>query len=203
MIDRMSVRHRAEPLSPEERRSAIVEAVIPLLLEQGSSATTAQMAEAAGIAEGTIFRVFPDKVALVHEAVRTCLDPGATITQIEGIERALPIEVKLRKLAAILVQKSERVHALASVLRSMPAAGEDHRETHKAITEANSRIFEAMSRVLEADGERLAVDPGRAAAAFRGLMFAVSYPLSDPDQLITAEEAISVFLEGVLRREGP
>lgn len=197
----MSTRHRAEPLAPDDRRKAIVDAVIPLLLEQGSNTTTAQMAEAAGIAEGTIFRVFPDKTALVHEAVRTCLDPATSLDQIAGIERDLPLDIKLRKLATIILRRSERVHALASVLRSMPNAEQDHQETHKAVIEANSVMFRAMTRIFQDDAGSLAVEPARAAAALRGLLFAVSYPLSDPDELITADDAIEVLLVGVLKRE--
>ena len=48
-------------MAPEDRRKAILEALIPLLVEQGGDVTTKEIAEAAGIAEGTIFRVFPDK----------------------------------------------------------------------------------------------------------------------------------------------
>jgi len=196
----MPTRHRAEPLAADDRRRAIVEAVIPLLLHQGSNTTTAQMADAAGIAEGTIFRVFPDKAALIHEAVRTCLDPATTLEQISGMERDLPLEIKLRKLAAIILERSEQVHALASVLRSMPNVEQHHQATHKAVLEANSLIFWAMTRVFENDAARLAVDPARAAAAFRGLLFAVSYPMSDPNELITADEAIEVLLDGALKR---
>jgi AcrR family transcriptional regulator len=199
----MSTRHRAEPLAPEDRKKAIVEAVIPLLLAQGPNTTTAQMADAAGIAEGTIFRVFPDKPALVHEAIRSCLDPAPTLEQIAGIERDLPLEIKLRKAAAIIIQRSEKVHALAAVLRSLPAAGESHhQDTHKAVVEANSVIFWALTRVFQDDADRLAVEPARAAAAFRGLLFAVSFPLSDPDELITADEAIEILIEGVVKRAG-
>ena len=197
----MSTRHRAEPLAPEDRKKAIVEAVIPLLLAQGPNATTAQMADAAGIAEGTIFRVFPDKPALVHEAIRSCLDPAPTLEQIAGIERDLPLEIKLRKAAAIIIQRSEKVHALAAVLRSLPTTGHSHhQDTHKTVVEANSLIFWALTRVFRDDADRLAVEPARAAAAFRGLLFAVSFPLSDPDELITAEEAIEILLDGIVRR---
>lgn len=198
----MSTRHRAEPLAPEDRKKAIVEAVIPLLLAQGPHATTAQMADAAGIAEGTIFRVFPDKPALVHEAIRSCLDPAPTLEQIAGIEHDLPLEIKLRKAAAIIIQRSEKVHALAAVLRSLPTSGQaDHQDTHKAVLEANSLIFWALTRVFRDDADRLAVEPARAAAAFRGLLFAVSFPLSDPDELITADEAIEILLEGIVKRK--
>jgi AcrR family transcriptional regulator len=199
----MTTRHRAEPLAPEDRKKAIVEAVIPLLLAQGPHATTAQMADAAGIAEGTIFRVFPDKPALVHEAFRSCLDPAPTLEQIAGIEHDLPLEIKLRKAAAIIIQRSEKVHALAAVLRSLPTSGQtDHQDTHKAVLEANSLIFWALTRVFQDDAGRLAVEPARAAAAFRGLLFAVSFPLSDPDELITADEAIEILLEGIVKRKG-
>lgn len=199
----MSTRHRAEPLAPEDRKKAIVEAVIPLLLTEGPNATTAQMAGAAGIAEGTIFRVFPDKAALVHEAIRSCLDPAPTLDQLAGIERDLPLEIKLRKVAAIILQRSEKVHSLAAVLRSLPTAGQTHhQDTHKAVLEANSLIFWALTRVFRDDAARLSVEPASAAAAFRGLLFAVSFPLVDPDELITADAAIEILLDGVVKRVG-
>jgi AcrR family transcriptional regulator len=47
-------------MAPDDRRRAIVAAVVPLLLEHGDDVSTRQIADAAGIAEGTIFRVFPD-----------------------------------------------------------------------------------------------------------------------------------------------
>ena len=61
---------RAAPMAADDRRQAIVDAVVPLLLEQGGDVTTRQIAEAAGIAEGTIFRVFPDKAALLRRGGR-------------------------------------------------------------------------------------------------------------------------------------
>ena len=202
MLQGMTAKQRAEPLAPEERRKAIVEAVTPLLLDRGGSVTTAEMAEAAGIAEGTIFRVFPDKTTLLHEALKSSFDPAPTLEQLADIERALPFEIRLRKAAAIILARAERVHALAAVLRSMPPTEHaDHRDTHKTAIEANSMIYWGLTRMFRDEADILAVEPARAAAAFRGLLHAVSFPLSDPEELITADEAIEVLLNGVCRKD--
>jgi AcrR family transcriptional regulator len=195
-------KQRAQPLAPADRRQAILDAVIPLLIAAGPRVTTAEMAEAAGIAEGTIFRVFPDKSSLLHEALKSSFDPAPTLERLANIERALPLEVQLRKAAAIILDRAERVYALAAVLRSMPPIGHaHHQETHKAAIEANSMILWGLTRMFRDEADRLAVEPARAAAAFRGLLHAVAFPLCDPDELITADEAIDVLLKGILSEE--
>ena len=76
-------------MAPDDRRRAIVDAVVPLLLEHGDAVTTRQIAEAAGIAEGTIFRVFPDKPALLLAAAEETMDPatarGELTAALEGL----------------------------------------------------------------------------------------------------------------------
>ncbi len=68
---------RAAALPPDERRSMIVAATLPLLLEHGDRVTSRQIAEAAGIAEGTIFRAFADKDEIIAAVVEAALDPAA------------------------------------------------------------------------------------------------------------------------------
>lgn len=196
----MPTRTRALPLAAEDRRLSILEAVIPILMQSGSKVTTAEMAEAAGVAEGTIFRVFPDKETLLHEALRSCIDPLPILGLISGIDGSLPFEEKLRQAAEIVVARAERVHAVASVLRSMPTGGEHHVDTHKKVVEANSMVYACLTRLFSEHAEGLAVDPARAAAAFRGLLFAASFPLTDPDELLSAEDVVKILLEGVARR---
>lgn len=198
----MESKQRAKPLPPEDRRVAIVEAVIPLIMDQGANVTTSAMAEAAGIAEGTIFRVFPDKSTLLLEALKTCFDPAPALDQLARIEGDLPFEIKLRKAAAIILQRAERVHAVAGVLRTLPPPERpSHEEAHRSAIEANSRIFWGLTRIFEDESDGLSVEPARATAAFRGLLHAVSFPLSDPSELVTADEAVTILLNGICATE--
>ena len=61
-------------MSPDDRRKAILDALIPLLVERGGDVTTKEIARAAGIAEGTVFRVFPDKATLLFAAAQEAMN---------------------------------------------------------------------------------------------------------------------------------
>lgn len=197
----MPTKQRAEPLAPEERRRSIVEAVIPLILEKGSRVTTAEMAEAAGIAEGTIFRAFPDKTTLLFEACKSSFDPEPELDQLAAIEPDLPFETKLRTAAGIILERQQRVHALAAVLRSMPPPTHSTlHDAHRHAIEANTRLFRGIAEIFDDAADLLSVKPSRAAAAFRGLLYASSLPFCAPEELISADEAIEFLLEGVMRR---
>lgn len=66
---------RAPKLSAEERRHQILEAAIPIFARKGHAAAgTAEIAEAAGIGEPTIYRYFPNKMELYFATVRLCAD---------------------------------------------------------------------------------------------------------------------------------
>ena len=64
-------------MAPEARREMIVDAALPLILEHGERVTTRQIADAAGIAEGTIFRAFADKDDVIAAVVATGDRPDA------------------------------------------------------------------------------------------------------------------------------
>src|SRR3954451_23487341 len=98
-------RNRARLLSPEERRDRLVDATLNLLREHGRAVTTRQIAEAAGVAEGTIFRVVESKEELVELAITRAFEPGALADRILEIDPDQPLEARLVKLASILQQR--------------------------------------------------------------------------------------------------
>ena len=186
-------------MSPDDRRRAIVEAVIPLLTEHGSAVTTRQMAEAAGIAEGTIFRVFPDKSALIHEAIKVSMDPAPVQKGLAEIYPFGPIEVQLAEAARILLERFEKVIALVSVLRTVPPSGrKPPAGPPPFISQSNVAVMAALTALFERHRDRLRIEPSRAAAAFRGLIFASGHPMVSLAEKLTIDEIVGVLLSGIL-----
>src|SRR5690242_11911551 len=98
-------KQRATALPPEERRSTIVAAALPLLLEHGDRVTSRQIAEAAGIAEGTIFRVFADKDEIITAVIEAVLDTAPLEAAVAAIPTDLSFEATLVAAATIMQQR--------------------------------------------------------------------------------------------------
>src|SRR4051795_9911818 len=98
-------RERARPMSPEQRRDKLIDTTLNLLREHGRAVTTRQIAEAAGGAEGTIFRVVESKEELVELAITRAFEPGALADRILEIDPDQPLEARLVTLTAILQQR--------------------------------------------------------------------------------------------------
>jgi AcrR family transcriptional regulator len=189
---------RAEPLAADDRRRAIIEAVIPLLTEHGAAVTTKQMAEAAGIAEGTIFRVFPDKHALIHEAVRFSMDPAPVRDGLAEIDPEAPIEVQLTEAARIVLERFEEVIALITALRTRPSPDSKlPAGPPPFVAEANTAINESLTELFERHRDQLRIEPARAAIAFQGLIFASAHPIFSRDGKLDVSEIVDLLLSGV------
>lgn len=188
-------------MSPDDRRRAIVDAVIPLLTEHGATVTTRQMAEAAGVAEGTIFRVFPDKCALIHEAVKVTMDPGPAQRELASIDPGSPFDEQLRRATRIMLRRLQEIIALMTVLRTMPPAeGKQTTGPPPFIAEANAAIVKALTKLFERHRSELRITPARAAVVFRGLIFATGHPGTTNAEKLTIDEIVSVLLTGIAQR---
>ena len=122
-------RVRAAALPLAERRSAIVAATLPLFLEQGAAVTTREIAQAAGIAEGTIFRVFEDKTALLDAVIEAALDPAPTEAAIRSIDPTLSFEDRLIAAVGILRERVLYVFNVLSVASGTTRGATQQRST--------------------------------------------------------------------------
>src|ERR1700738_562876 len=124
---------RASAMPPDERRRMIVEATLPLLLNNGEMVTTRQIADAAGIAEGTIFRVFADKDELIAAVVESALDTEPLERAVAAIDLRHPFEECL--VAAIYILQ-QRVVDIWRLMSSVGTRFPDHARQPMAARDA-------------------------------------------------------------------
>ena len=182
---------RATPLPADERRSAIVNATLPLLLEHGERVTTRQIAEAAGIAEGTIFRVFPDKDALIAAVMEAALDTGPLEESLEAIDPDLAFEAALTAVVEIL---QRRVVHIWQVVSSVSPRWHD--QTRRPVPDSD-----ALIALLTAHRDRLRVEPAVAARYLRTLTLSTTHPMMVGPEPTAADEIVELFLHGASAAE--
>ncbi|SNT45603.1 DNA-binding transcriptional regulator, AcrR family [Asanoa hainanensis] len=186
---------RARPLPPEERRAALVAATLPLVVKHGTKVTTKQIAEAAGVAEGTIFRVFPDKESLVREAIATVLDPLPTVAALNAIDLDLPVRERLGQAVDIIRKRLETAFAVMSALRM---DGPQHHKPEER--PSHQPMLDAIERVVAPDAHQFRMPAPEVARMLRLLTFAGTHRIITDNNPMTTEEVVSVLLDGVLRR---
>lgn len=186
----------------DDRRKAILDVVIPLLRAKGSSLTTAEIARAANIAEGTIFRVFPDKPAVMFEAVKAAMDATPVADAIRAISAEGPMRAQLVEAAQLLRDYFNRMVALGESLRSgSPVHGGRAQEMAALIKSSSDTISAALADLFARHRAVLRVPPAAARAAFRGLVFASAHPLLPPKERLALEDAVSILLSGIAEPE--
>lgn len=194
---------RAEPLAPDERRLAIIDAVLPLLMAQGASVTTRQMAEAAGIAEGTLFSVFPDKRALILAAIEHQLDPEPLRSGLDAIDATASLVTRLTEAARIVTASSADVYALGAVLRTMPPGEKPLAKQEggppRFIVVWSEAINQGITGLLEPHRRQLRLAPSRVAAMFVGLLFASQHAFPANGDRLMIDEIVTVLLNGALK----
>ncbi|MFJ4539818.1 TetR/AcrR family transcriptional regulator [Streptomyces tibetensis] len=193
--EHQTTRRRAPSMSPERRREMIIQTAIPLIAEYGAAVTTAKIARAAGIGEGTIFRVFADKDELLQACVAEALSPEHAVRELDAIDVSQPLPERLTEAADALQAHMARMGA---VMGSLGHRGGKHPGTVRGAsrTESTTRIRAALVELLEPDRAALRRPPEQIAALFFGLLFTQPRTGDEPD--LTPKELVEVFLHGAL-----
>jgi AcrR family transcriptional regulator len=191
-------------MAPDERRRAIVDAVVPLLLANGDAVTTREIAEAAGIAEGTIFRVFPDKAALLLATAEETMNPATGRADLAAaLEGVTTLREKVLITTERLNARSERVMAVMIALRgvwmSQPEKSGHRHGPPQFILDANKAVLEMLTEVFEQHRNELTVEPGTAALLLRTLVLGSRHPGVSQDELLTPDQIADALLDGVRR----
>ncbi|MEO3761823.1 TetR/AcrR family transcriptional regulator [Streptomyces sp. B8F3] len=185
--------------APDQARAMIVAAALPLVIEYGASVSTAKIARAAGIGEGTIFRAFADKDALLAACITEAVRPDDTLVYLESIALDQPLAARLTEAAEVMRGYITRVIAVTGVLTS---AGGPERSA--PANPAKDGPFPdpgtALAALFGPDQDSLRLAPERLADAFQMLLMSAGRP-GAPDPL-TTEELVDLFLNGALTIPG-
>lgn len=194
---------RAAPLPPDERRAALIAATLPLVRTHGAAVSTRQIAEAAGVAEGTIFRVFATKDELVGAAIAEAVNPAWVVAELVALDRSLELMQRLVVATEIMQRQLTGLFHLMDALRMTRPPGPEHTERARAERAASQTVVNvALVHLIEPDHERLRYSPAEVARRLRLLTFAGSHPVITEGSPLTPEEIVSTLLDGVRRPEG-
>ena len=181
---------RARPLGVEQRQDMIIAAVTPLLLERGATVTSKEIAEAAGIAEGTIFRAFGDKETLIAAAVERYLDPLALRTALASIDPDFSLDDKLKTIFGLLQDR------FTGVIRMMSAM---HRTGPPPRRDDRMDFAEIVTELLEPHRAELRIAPEQVAQFARMVAFASAIPAFGDSLPFTKDDLIDFFKHGVMK----
>src|SRR6476660_428429 len=220
MMDSVSTRvegqrpgQRAAPMNPDDRRDALIEAFWRLAHREGRKPTTSEIAQEAGVAEGTIFRVFPTKEVLENAAVQAAFCPAPVRRRITAIDPADSLRDRLVDFTVIMQMRFTEVFGLMGALglteppnrgphQSCFEAGRHLRghaddEEHEA---AHQPLLEAVQEMLVHDADHLVVPGTDCVHRIRLLTFSGSHPGIADGRVLTPEEIVDTVLFGLVRR---
>jgi AcrR family transcriptional regulator len=185
-------------MAPDERRAALIAATVPLLYEHGLDISTKQIAQAAGVAEGTIFGVFPDKNSLLIAALVHALDPQPMLDALDAIDSGLDLRRRLITAAGLINERFTAGAGLMAAARKLMFAADAHLDARNRMVDTRTRLLDSLTAVIAPDAGLLRQSPANAARLLLLFCGANSFgPFGDPSRFDGAE-MVSLLLDGLL-----
>ncbi|GIH97153.1 TetR family transcriptional regulator [Planobispora siamensis] len=182
----------------------IVAAALPLVAEHGAAVTTGRIARAAGIGEGTVFRVFADKDELLDACTAEATNPEHVLRELASIPLEDPLAARLVQAAEAMRAHLERMGAVTGALyasghRRGRASGDRPAPGSREASMKATR--EAVAELIEPDRAALRLEPEKIASIFLGMLFTRPGPASHEAEP-SPEELVDVLLYGALAGPG-
>ena len=212
---------RAKALPPTQRRAALVDAARSLIRERGEVPSTKDIAEAAGVAEGTLFRAFETKEELIEQVIASTFCPAPLLRQLAEIEIALPLRERLVEVVGVLQRRfSDAFDLMVGLHLSAPPAGAA--AGHHACTPEGGHVpsdggvgpavcrgpgprepdrghaASQVAALIEPDAHLLRCTPLELARYLRLLTFSGSHRGITDGNLLTPETIVDIVLSGVI-----
>lgn len=202
---------RSAPPPESETRSRILKSALRLFARQGYDGTTTRdLAEAADVAEGTLFRHFPNKKAILIEVASQGWVEILTdlLTELSGM-------ASYKAVAEVMRRRMLHLHQNADMLRVCFMEAQFHPDLRDRV---QSEVIVKMTDVAEAffqtamdQGVYRQMDPKVVARVFLGMFAIAGFSQSTimgptaaaTDMQQMAEGLADIFLNGVLATEEP
>ena len=214
-VERRERSGRAAPMSRDDRRDALVDVFVELAHREGRKPTTSEIAQEAGVAEGTIFRVFATKEALEREAVQAAFCPAPVRRRIAAIDPEGTLRERLVDFTRIMQARFTEVFGLMAALglteppnrgphlacyeagRHLRGESGQDDEDHAA---AHQPLLDSIHALLIHDEDHLVVPAADLVHRLRLLTFSGSHPGITDGQVLTPEEIVDTVLFGLVCR---
>jgi AcrR family transcriptional regulator len=190
---------RALPLPPEERRLGLVEVALDLVRRNQAMPSTRELALAAGIAEGTIFRAFGTKDALREAMISAVACPYPYRDSVDAIDSSLPLDEKFLAMTTLLWDRFAEIFASLGPLGVFgpPPHGEHPGCPGDPPEPLDTAAFRDRTRRLLAPHQsELRTDLDEVIDAMRYLCFAGSNRGITDNQLLAPERIVDLLLNG-------
>lgn len=190
---------RARPLPLEERREALLDATIRIIRERHELPTTRQIARAAGVAEGTIFRAFATKDELFDTVLERTFEARPLLEGLAEIDGAAGLEPVMIGIVRVVQARFLEIFDVMGAFSLMgpPERFRDPEVQRRQEAEIGRKVHGLLQPY--ADELRLPVD--RVARMMRLITFSGSHRHINDGEVLVAEEIVQLILHGVIKRE--